>query len=263
MLLNSRVDITRARAKFQAIVPIARRTGRDVLTQEGRLVAISLAKSSQPFGTGEASLKKGRDRTAGDIHKVYATPGRAYADIANEKQAKAFWWAIKNGKAGKAWGILRKDGRTLRSAGIGSFENGSLHELNRDPNTGRVRLKTPLIVVTNPRQLSVYVRKKQSHVGFGKSAWSGIARQLGSIRGLRTTGDITANWITRQAGPGHIAWSGTDESPILTMTSTVRYASQILPDHMKRAAVSIARDRLAKSLLTAMRAEMRNARLAA
>jgi hypothetical protein len=263
MLLNARVDITKARAKIRAIGPAAARTAREVLTQEARLVAISCAKSSQPFGTGDMSRQIGRDRVAGDIHKVYSTPGRAYKDIANEKAAKAFWWALHNGKLDKAIGILRKDGSTLNNVPIAPFDGGALHGANRNANTGRVNLRTPLQIVTDVKQLSVYVQKRQANVGFGKSAWANIARQLGSIRGLRTTGDITANWITRQSGPGTVAWSGNGENLVVTLTSTVRYASQILPDAARRQAVRIARDRLQKSLQMALRAEMRNARLAA
>lgn len=265
MRQNSRVDITRARAKLAAISTIVRKTAREQLTQEARLVAISCAKSSQPYGTGLAAEKAGEDRVRADIHKVYVGPSRAYADIAtaNEKAAKAFWWALHNGKSDKAQGILRKDGTLLRNVPIDDFDEGALHRAKRNSNTGRVNLKTPLSIVRNVGRLNGYILERMYRVGFGKSAWAGIARQLGGIRGLKTAGDITANWITRQSGPGSVVWSGTDENPIVTMTSRVRYASQILPMAAMRAAVGIAHNRLAKSLLTALRAEMREARLAA
>lgn len=257
-----------ARAKILGIGPLCSKTAIDVLTQEARLVAISCAKSTQPFGTGEQARRFGKNRTASDIYKVYTTPSRAYKDIANEKAAKAFWWAIHNGKADKALGILRKDGNLLRSVPIGDFDGGVLHKQHRDPNTGRVRVKTPLSIVRDPSQLAVYVKRKQERVGFGKGAWAGIARKLGSIRGLKTSGDITANWVLRQSsaasgGPFSVVWSGNQNNPVVTMTSHVRYASQILPERDRRIAISIAQGRIRKSLLTAMRAEMRNARLAA
>jgi hypothetical protein len=266
MLLNARVDLTRARAKIRAIGPIVRKTSREMLTQEARLVAISCAKASQPFGTGETARTFGRNRVAADIYKVYTTPGKAYEDIArsNEKAAGAFWSALNRGDLAKAIGILRRDGSVLRNVPIDSFDDGVLHMAKRHSVTGRVsKGQKPLMVVRDPKRLEMYIRKRQDNVGFGKSAWADIARQLGSIRGLRSTGDITANWITRQRGPNSIVWSGTDENPIVTLTSRVRYASQILPDNMKRAAVGIARNRLQQSILTALRAEMRDARLAA
>lgn len=264
MLLKSRIiGLDRARAKIRAIGPVVHKTSRELLTQEARLVAISCAKSSQPFGTGANSQKLGQLRVSADIYKVYATPGKAYADIANEKAAKAFWWAIKNGKADKALGILRKDGNLLRRVPIDNFDGGALHMQSRNSNTGRVRLKTPLMIVRDPSRLETYIKKRQANVGFGKSAWAGIARELGSIRGLRTSGDITANWITRQRGSGDVAWSGSEQNLIVTLTSRVSYASQILPVGAMRTAVEIARNRLHKSMIAAYRAELRAARLAA
>jgi hypothetical protein len=267
MFLRSSVSgIDRARAKIRSIGPIVRKTSRQLLTQEARLIAISLAKSSQPFGTGADARRAGLFRTLSDIYQVYATPGHAYSDIGSQKAAKAFWWAIKNGKADKAQGILRWGGNLLRNVPIGNFDDGALHKQNRDPHTGRVRVKTAKLIVTDPSRVATYVAERQSHVGFGKSGWVTVARLLvssGAIRGLKTSGDITANWITRQSGPGTVVWSGTDENLHVTLTSKVRYASQILPERDKRIAISIAQSRLRKSLLTAIRAEMRNARLAA
>jgi hypothetical protein len=264
MFIRSKIiNLDRARAKIRRIGPVVRKTAREMLTREARLVAISCAKSSQPFGTGADARRAGRFRTLSDIYRVYATPGHAYSDIGSQKAANAFWWAIKNGKADKALGILRWGGNLLRNVPIGSFDDGALHQQNRDPQTGRVRAKTPKLIVRDPSRIAPYVIERQDHVGFGKSGWSGIARQLGSIRGLKVSGDITANWITRQSGPGTVVWSGSVDHPVVTMTSKVRYASQILSERDKRIAISIAQSRLRRSLLTAVRAELRNARLAA
>jgi hypothetical protein len=261
------IGLDRARAKIRRTGPVVRKTSRELLTQEARLVAISCAKSSQPFGTGDAARKAGRDRVSADIYKVYATPGKAYADIArrNERAAKAFWAALNHGDFERALGILRKDGTLLRSVPIGLFDDGALHRGARNSHTGRVAAsQRPLLIVRDPSRLAAYIeRKRQPNVGFGKSCWAGLARVLGSIRGLRTSGDITANWITRQAGPGIVRWSGTADSPIITITSKVSYASQILLPRDRNIAISIAQSRLRKSLLTAIRAELRNARLAA
>jgi hypothetical protein len=267
MFLRARVSgVDRARAKIRAIGPVVRKTSLQLLTQEARLVAISCAKSSQPFGTGENSRKLGQFRVAADIYKVYATVGKAYADIAlkNERAAKAFWAALQHGDFERAQGILRKDGTLLRSVPIQTFDGGALHMQSRNSRTGRVAAsQRPLMIVRDPRQLEAYIKKRQPNVGFGKSAWAGIARQLGSIRGLRTSGDITANWITRQKGAGNVVWSGNGENLIVTLTSRVTYASQILSVAAMRTAVQIARNRLHQSMIAAYRAELRNARLAA
>jgi hypothetical protein len=239
---------------------------RDSLGQFGRLVAISCAKSTQPFGTGDKARSDGRNRVAADIYRVYTTPGKAYADIANrnEKAAKAFWSALNRGDLAKAIGILRKDGLLLRHVPIERFDSGTLHMTKRNSRTGRVAAsQRPLMIVRNPRQLEAYIKKRQANVGFGKSAWSDIARQLGSIRGLRESGDITANWITRNGGKGTIQWMGSHEAPVLRLTSTVSYGGRILPERDRRIAIDIAYGRLLQSFRAAVRAETRKLRLAA
>jgi hypothetical protein len=251
-------------AKIHSIGKIVQGPMREQLGQFGRLVAISCAKSTQPFGTGEKARTDARNRVAADIYKVYTTPGKAYRDIANEKAAKAFWWALQNGHLDKAIGILRRDGQLLRNVPLERFDGGSLHMQKRHSVTGRIAAKQqPLMIVRNPRQLEAYIKKRQANVGFAKSAWSDIARQLGSIRGLRESGDITANWITRNGGKGTIQWIGTNQAPVLRLTSTVSYGGRVLPVNVRNIAVQIARNRLAKSLQAAVRAETRKLRNAA
>ncbi|MEN3369939.1 MAG: hypothetical protein V7609_2082 [Verrucomicrobiota bacterium] len=265
MQLRSRVNgLLSSAAKIRAIGTVVQGPMRESLGQFGRLVAISCAKSTQPFGTGAAARDAGRNRVAADIYKVYTTPGKAYADIANEKAAKAFWWALQNGKLDKAIGILRRDGNRLRNMPFERFDGGTLHMTKRNSRTGRVpNSQRPLMIVRNPRQLEAYIKKRQANVGFGKSAWSDIARELGSIRGLRETGDITANWITRNGGRGTIQWLGSKEAPLLRLTSRVSYGGRILPERDRQIAVSIARNRLVQSLRAAVRAETRKLRHAA
>jgi len=247
-------------AKIRAIGIVAQRPMNDTLGQLGRLVAISCAKSTQPFGTGEDARTAGRNRVAADIYKIYTTIGKAFEDISktNPKAAGAFWSALQRGDFDKAQGILRKDGVLLRNVPLDRFDDGALHRAKRQSQTGRVTgLKTPLMVVRNPRQLAAYIKKRQDLVGFAKSAWANIARQLGSIRGLRAAGDITANWITRNGGLGSIAWLGTKAAPLLRLTSHVKYGDRVLPQHERGIAVNIARGRIAKMLQAAVSAEMR------
>jgi hypothetical protein len=263
------IGVAAARAKIRAIGPVVHKTSRELLTQEARLVAISCAKSSQPFGTGEISQKLGQFRVAADIYKVYTTVGKAYEDIAkkNERAAKAFWAALNHGDFARAQGILRRDGSSLRHVPLGTFDDGALHMRRRNSRTGRVAAsQRPLMIVRNKKQLETYIRKRQANVGLGKSAWVTIARLLvssGAVRGLRTGGDITANWISRHRGSGDVTWTGDEQNLVVTLTSRVTYASQILPTSAMSLAVSIARNRLHQSMRIAYRAELRAAGLAA
>jgi hypothetical protein len=266
MQLTSRVrGLLNSAAKIHAIGTIVQRPMRDSLGQVGRLVAISCAKSTQPFGSGQKARDDGRNRVAADIYKVYTTIGKAFADIQrnNDRAARAFWAAVQHGDYARAKGILQKDGSLLRNIPIELFDDGALHRRQRNSQTGRVTRKTPLMIVRNPRQLEAYIKKRQATVGFGKSAWSDIARQLGGTRGLKDANDITANWILRNAGRGTIQWMGSKEAPLLRLTSRVSYGGRILPPGARAQAVAIARNRWAESLRAAVRAETRKLRQAA
>ena len=256
MNLTARVvGLDRARAKIVALGQVVRQQGRPLLAREGRLVAVRLANSSQPFGSGSAARDAGRHRVAADIYKVYATVGKAYADIENPKMAKAFWRALQHGQIARAQAILNEFGRSLRGVPLQRFDRGNKHAGHRDPRTGRVRLTTPLAVITDPPALKSYISREQDDVGYGKSGWANVARQLGGIRGLRAGADITANWITRQDGRGLVQWSGGDNNPVVTLTSLVRYAAQILSPGEREKAIAIARANLIKDLQTRMRYE--------
>lgn len=251
------VGMDRVRRKFEIIGQAAKKPLREALTQEGRLAAISLAKSTQPYGTGSRPFNQGRYAVSRDVYKVYATPAKAFKDISDEHFAKAFWLLIKQGHTDRAMKLLQAHGRTLRSVPWMRFDAGALHRRYRNQTTGRVTAKYPLGLVTNPLQLATYVKMIQDNrVGFGKSAWADVARQLGGVRGLKAEGDITANWITRRAGKGEIIWSGPEDNLVLTMVSKVRYGDRILPERDRRIAIEIARDRLIKSMLFAARAEL-------
>jgi hypothetical protein len=266
MQLRSRVrGLLNSAAKIRSIGTVVQRPMRDSLGQMGRLVAISAAKSTQPFGSGQQARDAGRNRVAADIYKVYTTVGKAFADIQrnNDSAARAFWAAVQHGDYARARGILQKDGTLLRGIPIELFDDGALHRRQRHSQTGRVTRKTPLMIVRNPRQLEAYIKKRQANVGFGKSAWTDIARQLGGTRGLKDAGDITANWILRNAGRGSIQWLGSKEAPILRLTSQVSYGGRILTPQARSAAVAIARRRWIESLRAAVRAETRKLRLAA
>ncbi|SRR6266540_83145 len=249
--------LDKATAKIRAIGPLVKTPMRDLLGREARLVAISCAKSTQPYGTGADARDLGQKRVSADIYKVYTTPGKAFADIADKRAARGFWKAINSGNISRAQAILDKNGRTLRGVPIQSFDGGAAHKSARNRRTGRVSQKRPGMIVRSTQALKSYIAGKQDLVGFAKSAWAGLARKLGGIRGLKESGDITANWIAGKDGPNTIDWGGDDKNPVITLTSKVRYADQVLPQAARQAAVAIARGRLVKNLEIAAKAELK------
>ena len=263
--------LDRAQLKIRAVGKVLQRPLAEIVVSEARLTAISFSKSSQPFGTGAEARDAGRKAVARDIARVYATPGRAYESISSKHWRVLFWKAYKAGEYDVARAILRQYGESaLRSAAFDAFDGGALHKAARSLSSGRVYSTKAKLIVTNPRQLAAYVSKRQDNVGFSKGVWADVARQLGSIRGLRSrlpggTPDITANWITRQAvGIGRVNFDySTSSNPRVTITSPIPWASRILTPAAMNTALAIARGRMLKQLEIAVHHETRSLRRAA
>jgi len=264
--MATRVSYERAVNKIRALGNVLHRPLRDVLDSGARVAAIQFARTSQPFGTGNDAKQKGEKAVTGDIYRVYAIPGNAWADISNTRARAAFWKSYKAGEIEVAQRILDDFGGRLRGVPMERFDGGAAHRSARSSSSGRVSISRPKMIVTDPRALERYVQKVKGDVGTGKAAWADVARQIsGSIRGLRTEGDITANWITRKSGLGYgrVSRSGSDENPVITIQSRIPYASHILSGTALSEAKAIARRRMIENLQHAVKAETRNLRTAA
>jgi len=266
-----KTNTTRLKAKLRNMSRNVHRTATEVLESEGRIAAISLAKSTQPFGTGGDAKDMGERAVSRDIKKVYVTIGDVFASLplVGKGDAAQFWKLVKAGKYDAARQILSGTGSRFGKIPIGRFDGGSLHHQARNAKTGRVSQRDPSLIVDDSSQLISYGKSKVNLVGTGKSAWASMARQLGGTRGLRSPKlpggerDITAAWILHKGGQGHISRNYGDGSrPVLTLTSTVRYADNILSQSARNNAVRIARGRIIKQIEMAARYEMRRAQAA-
>jgi len=217
------------------------------LERAGRLIAVSLARSTQPYGDSVLSRHVGESATAGDIHRCYATPGDVFAAFPDKRFAGAFWAAIKKGNFGAAQKIMQRYCPQFSSKEIKPFDGGAAHKGARN-NRGRVSKKQdPIFVVKTTRDLNAYVQDEVDHVGEGKAGWAGCAKILGGMRGI-------PQWVTRHAGKLAGSFVGKDyraEVKTITLENQVRYAQDILDPGDKAEAVKIGIDRLAKSIFIA------------
>jgi len=216
------------------------------LKQEARLVAVSLAFQTQPFGDSATSQAVGQVATSRDIYRVYTTPGSAFKDIQDAGAAKGFWKAVSTSAWDLAAKILSREGNALKLTPIQSFDGGSQHRQLRN-NQGRISAsQKPVMIVRNPSALKSYVAAEQKKVGFGKGGWAACARALGGTRGI-------PGWISRQPAPGTVVEQYSQIRSSVVMTNQVPYASEILTAVGKQQAISIAIDRLRRSILAALR----------
>jgi hypothetical protein len=207
-----------------------------------RIVAVSLATSTQPFGTGSDAKKQGENAVQADLRKLYGDATDAYVVIAAAEQqmAEAFYKAMQRGRYDKAQKILLTSGSSWRAVPIAEFDSG-LHERNRNAR-GRVSRHVPAQITRGTGAFKGYLKKKVAMVGFGKAGWATCASILESTRGI-------PQWVTRHtAAPGSVL-DGTrsNDKPFIILTNGVRYAHLILTEGAKLEAVRIGLDRYFKN----------------
>ena len=217
-----------------------------LMRQAGRLCAVSLAFQTQPFGDDDKAEALGKVATTRDIYRVYATPGKAYEDIQDNGAQAGFWKAVKTNAWDMAAKILNREGSRLRGTVIDNFDGGSAHRQLRN-NQGRIpSSQKPVMIVKDAQKLKSYISTEMDKVGQGKGGWATCARILGGIRGI-------PRWIAKHNSPGQALENYGADVTSITLINQVPYASSILSQSQKQEAVSIAFERLFKSIQIAER----------
>lgn len=212
-----------------------------LLRQASRLIAVSAATQSQPFGIDDKAEAVGQVATNRDIYRVYATPGKAFDDIINKGAADGFWKAVKSSAWDRAAKILNREGSRLKSTIIDNFDGGAQHRQLRN-SQGRISPnQKAVMVVRNPSALKTYVTSEMAKVGQGKGGWASCARALGGVRGL-------PRWITKHNSPGSVLENYASRAMRVTMINQVPYADSLMTPAQKSEAVQIAMDRLLRSI---------------
>lgn len=236
------MTVTNNAAKgFRRRAQLVERSLPGLMRRAGRLCAVSLATSTQPFGLGEDAQLLGQTATVRDIRKVYALPSDIFPAFPNQKAAGAFWRAVQAQDWTRATGILRRDCPKFRNLELRPFDGGAAHRSNRN-NQGRIaKSQRYVFIVQNAADLKAYVNAEFKLVGFGKAGWAACARALGGTSGL-------PGWITRHKAPGSVEQRNGPGVSEVVLINQVTYASEILSESQKRIAVEIAGDRLFKAL---------------
>jgi len=218
---------------------------------QARLLCVSLANSTQPFGLDAKAKAIGEKAVTRDIDRVYKTGATAVREIGslpiptgktktqNAKQAAAALAALVLGKSfGKG-----KKGVGAQSAAqalidrlnykpyvytrIGEFDRGSAHENARFGKGKRVP-KNQFVrqVVTKEAELAKYFKQKRGNVGIAKSGWAVCAGILGGFKGI-------PKWVYRHTGGGRVVdrsqvKTGAFSKPYIAMTNTIPWISNVI-----------------------------------
>jgi hypothetical protein len=225
---------------FQATLP-------EQLRRAGRLVAVSLATSAQPYGLDGGARKRGESAAAADVLRCYATPADVWKAFPEKKWASIFWAQIKRSDWSRAQKTMQEHCPEFRNKEIRPFDGGAAHRANRNSRGHVSKKQTPVFVVQTPRDLFAYVQHEKDEVGFGKDGWGSCAKSLGGTAGL-------PQWVTRHKAPASVIENQDKERPSITLRNNVTYAKQILTETDKQIALRIGLDRLSKALFTEERA---------
>jgi hypothetical protein len=222
-----------------------------VLKRLGRLEAVSFARSTQPYTSGDdfaSSLKAGQGAVNRDIRRLFKTGGDVYAEIratGNKPLASAFYIAYEGNKLkGKrgAEALMQKSTTKYQPLKIERKINPTLHKESRDRRGRVARNRLPKQVVAKDKALDDYIKKKQAMVGLAKSGWASAAREMGGARQI-------PSWAKRWKNTGSATdKTGNGNMQSVIIESKVKYASQALPDGEEEKALRIAAGRLRESL---------------
>jgi hypothetical protein len=233
---------------------VSKTTWADVLKKEARLMAVSLAFQTQPFGDSNAAKLIGEKAVTRDLAAVYADAPRTFAVIRqkDENAAKGFYKAMLQGDWKEARRILAASGSRWRNVEIEPFD-AAIHRHSRD-RRGRVKRHTPGQIVTNFKKADAYKKQKIRMVGFAKAGWASAASGLsGNTRGI--PGFVTRH---KNKAPGR-AIDNTNKliDPHVELQNNVRYIRSACPPAQRAAALKIQREKLYAHILKRTKEDVR------
>lgn len=219
---------------------IVGRTMQEEMVATARLVAVSLAASTQPYGKTNAARAAGEGAVARDVRKVFSSPSTVYEEIKgdDEDSARRFWRAFtRRDHSGM------RDEMTAASIDleIVAAPDRSMHEAARG-RRGRVKGR-PRQMVTQGGAIQKYIKERQKMVGFAKAGWAAAADDCGGHRGIPA-------WASGRhpSAPGAAQVIQSEIHPSVILKNDVSYVNEILPSGEIEAAVGIAYERLLKRL---------------
>lgn len=238
-----RAHVTGTSEVIRTVERFAELTGRslaDEIIATARLVAVSLATSTQPYGKTQSARTAGESRVQSDIYRVFATPASIFSRLeeTDEQAAREFWAAYKAEDLGAMRSILLDNALDMP---ISQAPDYATHQAARN-SRGRVKGKQRMLVL-RPPALKKYIATAQKRVGFAKAGWAKAADACGGHRGIPA-------WASGRhpSAPGGAAIRRDLIRPMVILENRVRYIQDVLPEPQAQAAVAMAYERLQKRL---------------
>jgi hypothetical protein len=244
------VDASKLQKALKAFIGNTKAEASKEMRIQARMLCVSLANSTQPFGDDNKAKIIGEKAVTRDIDRVYKTGSTAVREIAalplprgktatqNAKQAAAALAGLLGGKGkgkgkqkpkiGEAQNLLdRIRYKPYVNTKIGVFDQGQAHSKARFGRRKSVP-KNQFVsqVVTKDSQLTKYFKEKRGNVGIAKSGWAVCAGLLGGFKPI-------PKWVYRHTGGGRVndqsgKGLGIVSKPFIQMTNTIPWINAVI-----------------------------------
>ena len=243
------VDASKLQKALKAFIGNTKAEASKEMRIQARMLCVSLANSTQPFGKDANAKATGEKAVTRDIDRVYKSGSTAVRDIAslplprgktatqNAKQAAAALAGLLQGRTtGKRGAKIVSAAQDLLdrinykpyvNTRIGVFDQGQAHNKARFGRRKSVP-KNQFVsqVVTKDSQLTKYFKEKRGNVGIAKSGWAVCAGLLGGFKGI-------PKWVYRHTGGGRVndqsgKGLGIVSKPFIQMTNTIPWINAVI-----------------------------------
>ena len=243
------VDASKLQKALKAFIGNTKAEASKEMRIQARMLCVSLANSTQPFGKDANAKATGEKAVTRDIDRVYKSGSTAVRDIAslplprgktatqNAKQAAAALAGLLQGRTtGKRGAKIVSAAQDLLdrinykpyvNTRIGVFDQGQAHNKARFGRRKSVP-KNQFVsqVVTKDSQLTKYFKEKRGNVGIAKSGWAVCAGLLGGFKGI-------PKWVYRHTGGGRVndqsgKGLGILSKPFIQMTNTIPWINAVI-----------------------------------
>ena len=245
-------DGVRFTAQLQGAFDVARllrrhpekvgRTIESLMKQEGRGLAVELARNTRPFGFSQKAKKTGEDAVAGDISRVFALPSDAFAEIRRSDPVAAdqFWANIQNRRFARAENNLRQTSTGWNDLSVGRLDP-NLHQW------GHLGAAKPKQIVTSEKARATYIARIQKRVGFAKGTWINAGKAIGGrIRNA-------VQWTTRhKQAPGSAVLKTGDKASV-SLVNKLDYIEEVSTYAGINLALQVAAGKFRRALATSLR----------
>jgi hypothetical protein len=179
-------ELDKLNKAFKDLAKLSDKPVEDLLRQEGRLLAVELAKQTDVKGDSKEAGEKHSKKIRTRINNIYSDP-KIWTKIISKRAGF---------KAGERFARLcqRKNAadaeQMLDELGLGTYrgkrvrvimwDNGRIH---RETLKTRKR-KSEYTIVCNYTKVNQYIKKQEKRAGNLKSGWARAAEGLGGTRGI-------------------------------------------------------------------------------